>query len=146
MGRIGSIMTYSIERKEAILKKLLPPLNQTVAEVARAEGLSVNNIFTQEMGGCPVLNVGVDAQHNNKLLSAAAKETINTIEGKIALVLENGVNKGELKLPVPPLQFAKQLYTMLQGAVAMSTMTRDRKYLMNTVAYLEQLVKKELRN
>lgn len=104
------------------------------------------DIFTQEMGGCPVLNVGVDAQHNNKLLSAAAKETINTIEGKIALVLENGVNKGELKLPVPPLQFAKQLYTMLQGAVAMSTMTRDRKYLMNTVAYLEQLVKKELRN
>lgn len=104
------------------------------------------DIFTQEMGGCPVLNVGVDAQHNNKLLSAAAKETINAIEGKIALVLENGVNKGELKLPVPPLQFAKQLYTMLQGAVAMSTMTRDRKYLMNTVAYLEQLVKKELRN
>ena len=103
------------------------------------------DIFTQEMGGCPVLNVGVDAQHNNRLLSAAAQETIKTIEGKIALVLENGVNNGELKLPVTPLQFAKQLYTMLQGAVAMSTMTRDRKYLMNTVAYLDQLVKKELR-
>ncbi len=103
------------------------------------------DIFTQEMGGCPILNIGVDAQHNNELLSAATKETIKTIEGKIALVLENGVNKGELKLPVTPLQFAKQLYTMLQGAVAMSTMTRDRKYLMNTVAYLDQLVKKELR-
>lgn len=102
------------------------------------------DIFTQEMGGCPVLNVGVDSQHNNHLLSAAAKETIKTIEGKIALVLENGVNNGELKLPVTPLQFAKQLYTMLQGAVAMATMTRDRKYLMNTVAYLDQLVKKEL--
>ena len=104
------------------------------------------DIFTQEMGGCPILNIGVDAQHNNELLSAANKETIKTIEGKIALTLENGVNNGELKLPVTPLQFAKQLYTMLQGAVAMSTMTRDRKYLMNTVAYLEQLVKKELRN
>lgn len=102
------------------------------------------DIFTQEMGGCPVLNVGVDSQHNNQLLSAAAKETIKTIEGKIALVLENGVNNRELKLPVTPLQFAKQLYTMLQGAVAMATMTRDRKYLMNTVAYLDQLVKKEL--
>jgi len=103
------------------------------------------DIFTLEMGGCPILNIGVDAQHNNALLSAATKETIKTIEGKIALVLENGVNNGELKLPVTPLQFAKQLYTMLQGAVAMSTITRDRKYLMNTVAYLDQLVKKELR-
>ncbi len=103
------------------------------------------DIFTLEMGGCPILNVGVDSQHNNPLLSAAAKEIIKTMEGKIALVLENGINKGELKLPVPPLQFAKQLFTMLQGAVAMSTITRDRKYLMNTVAYLEQLVKKEIK-
>ena len=38
-------MAYSIERKEAILKKLLPPINQTVAEVARAEGLSVNTLY-----------------------------------------------------------------------------------------------------
>lgn len=103
------------------------------------------DIFTLDMGGCPILNVGVDAQHNNPLLSAATKEIIKTLEGKIALVLENGVNNGELRLPVPPLQFAKQFYTMLQGAVAMSTMTRDRKYLMNTVTYLEQLVKKEIK-
>lgn len=101
--------------------------------------------FTSEMGGCPVLNVGVDAQHNNVLLAAAAKETVKTIEGKIALVLENGVHNNELRLPVTPLQFAKQLYTMLQGAVAMSTITGDRKYLLNTVAYLDQLITKEIK-
>lgn len=103
------------------------------------------DIFTTAMGGCPILNVGVDAQHNNLLLSAASKETIKTIEGKIALVFENGVNSGEIRIPVTPLQFAKQLYTMLQGAIAMSTITRDRKYLINTVAYLEQLVNKEIK-
>ncbi|MBC29307.1 MAG: TetR family transcriptional regulator [Muricauda sp.] len=103
------------------------------------------DVFTLPMGGCPILNVGVDAQHNNELLAAAAKETIKEVEGKIALVLENGVNSREISLPVTPLQFAKQLYTMLQGAVAMATMTRDRKYLMNTTAYLEQLVMKEIK-
>lgn len=101
--------------------------------------------FTAPMGGCPILNVGVDAQYNNKLLEGAARETLRTIEGKIALVLENGVNKGELKLPVPPLQFAKQLFTMIQGAIAMATISGDRKYLLNTIAYLEVLVKKEIR-
>lgn len=103
------------------------------------------DVFTQELGGCPILNTGVDAIHNNIQLAAAAKETIKTIEGKIALVLEKGVNNGELRLPVPPLQFAKQLFTMLQGAIAMSTITTDRKYLMNTVAYLEVLVNKEIK-
>ncbi len=102
------------------------------------------DVYTADIGGCPILNIGVDAQHNNKLLAAATKETIQEIEGKIALVLENGVNSGELKLPVTPLQFAKQLYTMITGAVAMATMTKDRKYLMNTVAYLSVLIRKEI--
>ncbi|ASV32005.1 TetR/AcrR family transcriptional regulator [Maribacter cobaltidurans] len=100
--------------------------------------------FTNPMSGCPVLNVGVDAQHNNTLLAAAARETIKEIEGKIALVLENGVNKDEIKIPVTPLQFAKQLYTMIQGAISMATITKDRKYLLNTITYLEVLVRREL--
>ncbi len=101
--------------------------------------------FTQDMGGCPILNTGVDAQANNRLLAAANREAIKEIEGKIALVLENGVNNNELKLPVTPLQFAKQLFTIIQGAVSMSTMTRDRKYLINSITYLDVLVKRELK-
>jgi len=104
------------------------------------------DVFTLSFGGCPILNVGVDAQNNNRLLAAAVKETINEIEGKIALVLENGVKANEIKIPVPPLQFAKQLFTMLQGAIAMATMTRDRKYLVNTTTYLEHLIQKEIKN
>lgn len=103
------------------------------------------DVFTVPMGGCPILNVGVDAQGNNKLLAAAVKETIKEIEGKIALVLENGMNQNEIHLSVPPLQFAKQLFTMIQGAIAMSTMTRDRKYLINTITYLEHLVQREIK-
>jgi len=76
---------------------------------------------------------------------AATKETIKTIEGKIALVLENGTKNNEIRLPVTPLQFAKQLFTMIQGAVTMVTITGDRKYLLNTVAYLDQLIVKEIK-
>lgn len=103
------------------------------------------DMFTLKIGGCPILNTGIDAQHNNHLLAAASRETVKEIEGKIALVLENGINKGEFKLPVSPLQFAKQLYTMIQGSVVMATLSSDRKYLVNTMTYLEVLVKRELK-
>jgi AcrR family transcriptional regulator len=101
--------------------------------------------FVEDLGGCPILNVGVDANHNNKQLLAATREIIKTIEGKIALVLENGSNNNELKLPVTPLQFSKQLFTMIQGAVSMATITGDRKYLLNTIAYLDQLIVHEIK-
>jgi len=103
------------------------------------------DVFTLKIGGCPIVNTGIDAQHNNNLLAAASKETVKEIEGKIALVLENGINKGEFKLPVSPLQFAKQLFTIIQGSVVMATLSSDRKYLINTMTYLEVLVKRELK-
>jgi len=38
-------MAYPQERKEAILKKLLPPINQSVAEVVKEEGISATTIY-----------------------------------------------------------------------------------------------------
>ncbi len=132
-------------------------LLEKISERLNTEGTSLDKIysltnfykeydvFTKQLGGCPVLNIGVDAQHNNKLLAAATKELVKTIEGKIALVLEKGIHNNELNIPVTPLQFAKQLYTMLQGAIAMATITQDKKYLINTVAYLNLLISKEIK-
>ena len=129
---------------ESIDKKLNTEGNSLKKLFALTKFYRNYDIYTLEMGGCPVLNVGVDAQNNNELLKRAVKETIKAIEGKIAMVLKNGINNNELILPVTPLQFAKQFYTMIQGAIAMATITGDRKYLLNTMAYLEQLVQKEI--
>lgn len=38
-------MKYSEERREAVLAKLLPPNNQTVAEVAESEGISTATLY-----------------------------------------------------------------------------------------------------
>ncbi len=49
---------YSSERKEAILKKLLPPQNMTVAEVARQEGMAPQTLYNwrdqAKQAGVPV--------------------------------------------------------------------------------------------
>jgi transposase-like protein len=49
---------YSSERRDSILKKLLPPLNMTVAEVSREEGVSAQTLYnwryTAKKKGMPV--------------------------------------------------------------------------------------------
>ena len=39
-------MAYPQERKEAVLKKLLPPVNKSAAEVAKEEGISIQTIYS----------------------------------------------------------------------------------------------------
>ncbi|NRB43018.1 MAG: transposase [Pseudomonadales bacterium] len=36
---------YSDERKEAVLKKLLPPLNMTIPQVAKQEGIAEQTLY-----------------------------------------------------------------------------------------------------
>ncbi|MFT4871128.1 MAG: transposase-like protein, partial [Colwellia sp.] len=40
-----AMSSYSTERKEAILIKLLPPSNKSVAEVAREEGVAEQTLY-----------------------------------------------------------------------------------------------------
>ena len=50
--------SFSSERKEAVLKKLLPPLNMTVAEVSKHEGISTASLYNwrkqARLEGAPV--------------------------------------------------------------------------------------------
>tara|TARA_R110000868_G_scaffold34671_4_gene125068 strand:- start:6366 stop:6530 length:165 start_codon:yes stop_codon:yes gene_type:complete len=39
-GQEKNMARYSLERREAVLKKLLPPHNRSVPEVSREEGIS----------------------------------------------------------------------------------------------------------
>ena len=47
--------------------------------------------FTTPIGGCPILNIGVDALENNDALSDSVKETIKSLEKMVTKVLTNGI-------------------------------------------------------
>lgn len=58
---------YSSERKEAVLKKLLPPHNMTVAEVARQEGIKPKTLYNwrhdAKKRGLPVPGKTTTSEH-----------------------------------------------------------------------------------
>jgi TetR/AcrR family transcriptional repressor of nem operon len=102
------------------------------------------DLFTKDMGGCPLINTGIDALYNNRGLSQAVSETVRNIETDIAELLDRGMKSGKLKLTVAPIIFARQFFTMIQGAVTMYTLMQDRKYLVNTMNYLDLQLQREL--
>ena len=48
--------------------------------------------FSKQLGGCPVLNIGVDANNQNTLLLKKVREVIEKIQDKVATIIENGIN------------------------------------------------------
>jgi len=82
-------MAYSIERKESILNKLLPPISKTVVEVAREEGISVQTLYSwrskAKQSGVPVPGKQTTSEHwSAETKLAVVVETIALSESELS--------------------------------------------------------------
>jgi AcrR family transcriptional regulator len=98
------------------------------------------NDYNKKLGGCPILNIGVDANQQYTRLLAQVQYVIHKTQNNIVKLVEWGKEKGEIKEMVDSHQFAKHLYTRIQGAVFMSYTMSDTSYLIDTADEIDQYI------
>lgn len=101
--------------------------------------------YSKQLGGCPVLNIGVDANNQNSLLLKKVKEVIEKIQYQIATIIENGIEANEISSEINALHYAKRIDTMIQGAVFMTYTMDDEFYMKDTMNQIDQMIHKELK-
>lgn len=84
--------------------------------------------FTNDFGGCPIINTAVDAKNTHPALLQHAQETIATIEGLIAQQIEYGKQIGEIRKTIPGPVYGKRFFSLIQGAIFMSQTTSNKEY------------------
>ena len=101
--------------------------------------------YSKQLGGCPVLNIGVDANNQNTLLLKNVKIVIEKIQDQVASIIEQGIEIGEISAEINAMQYAKRLDTMIQGAVFMTYTMDDEFYLKDTMNQIDQMIHNELK-
>ncbi|MDC7997877.1 TetR/AcrR family transcriptional regulator [Gilvibacter sediminis] len=97
--------------------------------------------FSRKLGGCPILNVGVDAHHNESPLMAQVQRVISKSQEHIQGLVELAVAEGDLKEEFAQMNFGKLMYTRIQGAIFMMQTMDDHNYVVAAVDALDQLIK-----
>lgn len=80
--------------------------------------------YSKHTGGCPILNIGVNSVQQNSKLIERVQYIIQKTQNNIAKLVLWGIEAGEITPEVDAIQFAKQTYTLIQGAVFMSQIGR----------------------
>jgi AcrR family transcriptional regulator len=101
--------------------------------------------FSKQLGGCPVLNIGVDANNQNSLLLAKVREVIERIQDQVATIIENGIEAGEISTDINAMQYAKRLDTLIQGAIFMTYTMDDEFYMKDTMNQIDQIIHNEMK-
>ncbi|PKV52091.1 TetR family transcriptional regulator [Aquimarina sp. MAR_2010_214] len=101
--------------------------------------------YTQEIGGCPVLNMGVDAKYQVPALFKHVKSAITKIQNNVAKLIEAGKECKEIKEEIDSMLYAKQLYSMITGAIFMTHTMEDNSYLLETMSQIDTMIHKKLK-
>jgi AcrR family transcriptional regulator len=98
--------------------------------------------FSRKLGGCPILNIGVDAHHQEGPLMAQVQSVISKSQQHIQSLVKLAVKEGDLKAEFANKNFGKLMYTRIQGAIFMMQTMDDHTYVVEAVDALDQLISK----
>ncbi|WP_046745481.1 TetR/AcrR family transcriptional regulator [Kordia zhangzhouensis] len=132
-----------------LMKELVQHMNQSDSPIEKLLLISdfYRNYYryTNKMGGCPILNIGVDANHQNSLLLEKVRIIIQRIQDQLASIIEEGIEIGEISTEINAMYTAKRIDTMIQGAIFMAYTMDDDFYIQDTMNQIDKMINTELR-
>ena len=101
--------------------------------------------FSKKLGGCPVLNIGVDANNQSALLLKNVRIVIEKIQDQVASIIEDGIELGEISSEINAMQYAKRIDTLIQGAIFMTYTMNDDYYMKETMNQIDYMISTEMK-
>ncbi|MEP2935104.1 MAG: TetR/AcrR family transcriptional regulator [Gilvibacter sp.] len=92
---------------------------------------------SKPLGGCPILNIGVDAKHQDSPLLDMVCKVIKKTQLHIENLVLQAQETNELSTSLSAQSFAKTMYGSIQGAIFMMQTLDDPSYLTEAANSLE---------
>ncbi|WP_027420898.1 TetR/AcrR family transcriptional regulator [Crocinitomix catalasitica] len=101
-------------------------------------------MHTIAIGGCPIINIGVDANHQNDNLLHKVQEVIERLQYYIQKMIVLGQDQGTIKSDINAVTYAKRIFASIEGAMFMTATMNDESYINDMMDHIDNLVKTEL--
>lgn len=91
-------------------------------------------------GGCPLLNVAIEADDAHPILRKGAVKILDILKDSLVTVLENGIKHKQVKSGIDTGFYATIIIASLEGAIMMSKLRGNNDDIRRVLDHLEQLI------
>jgi TetR/AcrR family transcriptional regulator, transcriptional repressor for nem operon len=96
-------------------------------------------------GGCPLMNLAIDADDGNSVLRACAVKALQEWSGTLASIVEGGIKRRKIRRGVDPKKLASLIISTLEGALMISRLAHNREALLAAQSHLLRYLETEVR-
>lgn len=97
-----------------------------------------DNLAANEMGGCPLLNFGTEADDTNPDLKQRVAKMIRKSQQRIVRTVEEGQAAGEFDKRTDASIFAVKMFTMIEGGIFAARVTNNKGMMKTIVDVLKR--------
>lgn len=133
---------FIVDKIKDIMVEIDSPLEKLYALTNFYRDYYIHRI---NFGGCPILNVGIDANFTNPKLFKRVKEVMESLQKSIASVITQGQERKEIKKEIDSLIYGTRIFSLIEGSVFTSVMFKNDKYLLDMMDHLDHLIATELK-
>ncbi len=91
-------------------------------------------------GGCPLLNVAIEADDQSPHLRKKANLILDVLKQSIVTLLTNGQKFGQIKKEIDQDYFATVMIASLEGAIMMSKLSKSNRDIQIVITHLEKMI------
>ncbi len=91
-------------------------------------------------GGCPLLNVAIEADDQSPHLRKKANLILDVLKQSIITLLTNGQKFGQIKKEIDYEYFATVMIASLEGAIMMSKLSKSNRDIQIVISHLEKMI------
>ena len=96
--------------------------------------------YTIDIGGCPIINIGVDANHQNSELLGRVQDVIQKLQYYIEKMIRNAQEAGEIKLEIDAHAESRSFFALIEGSIFMTVTINDDTYIQQMMNLLDKQV------
>jgi len=93
--------------------------------------------LVKDIGGCPMLRVGVDTKFINPLLFKAAQNLSQKFTLGLTNIIQDGITNNEIQPNTDPVKYAKIILSLIEGSSLLSFTHNDQSYIDNAMDFID---------
>lgn len=132
---------YNIDLVVEKIKSELAPIESPLVQLRKLISFYRRyRHYTIDIGGCPIINIGVDANHQNSQLLGRVQDVIQKLQYYIEKMIRNAQEAGEIRVEIDANAESRNFFALIEGSIFMTVTMNDDSYIQQMMNHLDKQV------
>jgi len=133
-----AVVDYFIQQKTKVLNWVFSREGSAKQKLLAYLDLVLNPLKPVFDGGCPFLNLGMEADDMDQVIRIKVKKMVEAEQAFISRAVSQGIENGEFRPDWDGNDFAIVMYAMVEGAVMITRVSKGGSSMKSVATFLKK--------